>query len=66
MLSCWEKLNIIGSVDLLGDYPNLISNRKLERIWKYAHCHQSLPCSQLADVLTNTKQAELALFPVLD
>lgn len=31
VLSLWEKLNIIGTVDLLGDYSDLISNRELER-----------------------------------
>lgn len=26
-----KKLNIIGSIDLLSDYSNLVSNRKLKR-----------------------------------
>lgn len=35
MLSLWEKLNVICSVDLLADYSDLISNRELE--WDYTH-----------------------------
>jgi len=34
VLSLWEQLNVIRSVDLLGDYSNFISNRELERNYK--------------------------------
>lgn len=30
VLSLWEKLNIICTIDLLGNYSNLISNGELK------------------------------------
>jgi len=38
MLGLGEKLNIIGSVDLLSDYSNFISNRELKRRKRYCKC----------------------------
>lgn len=45
VLSLWEKLNVICSVDLLGNYSDLISNRELKRDYTYM-LHKCVVCSE--------------------
>lgn len=61
VLGLREKLNIICTVDLLGNYSNLISNRELKWNWRYTCGRQ---CSLLVHVYTQMPKLEKNL-PIL-